>query len=207
MNKNVVSGIILALLVAAAFLAGSLAHMAGTAPHSGQALGPAETRMLAQVLVHPFPDGGYNVVSTETITVPLWARDPGLPYDRQPAVIAAFQAKGADAAALVERLYQLNAQSAQIALASAPQDGYIVDDGSYAAYFQAGGGGWQRLQQEHPQAANLVRLARPVYDEASGLFLLYLRSDTLGGGRGVFLLYRNEHGVLKLVDMENLWVS
>lgn len=198
-------GGLLAVAAAVGFMGGALVHMAGTAPHSDARLTDTETRILAQVLAHPLPDGGYNVVMPETITVPQWADDPGMPYDAKDFIATGFRKKGVDARALLDRLYEINAKSVRLTLSSAPGDGYVVDDGSYEKYFQFGGGGWERLQREHPQAANRVRLARPAYDEASGLFLAYMRADTRDGGRGAFMLYRNEGGAVKLVDIEHLW--
>lgn len=213
MKKNILSRWAPALVAVAAvvaFMAGSLAHMAGAAPHAAEGLSDAEARMLAQVaaLTHAGggkADGRYDVVMAETIAVPTWADDPGMAYDAKDFIVSGFRKTGADAGALLDRLYQANAKSVHLALPAAQQAGYIVDDGSYAKYFEFGGGGWKRLRQEHSQAANLVRYSRPVYDEATGLFLVYVRADAMEGGRGAFVLYRNENGALKLVDIERLW--
>ena len=86
-------------------------------------------------------DGSVNVVMPETITVPLWADDPGVPYDAKEFIVTGFRKKGLDAGALLDRLYERNTKSVPLALASSPKDGYIVDDGSYAKYFEFGGGG------------------------------------------------------------------
>lgn len=202
---SILFGALLAALAAVGFMGGALVHMAGTAPHSADRLTDAETRMLAQALTHPAADGGYNVVMRDTITVPLWADDPGSAYDARDAMVAAFRKQGVDARALMDRLYALNTKSVQLALASSPGDGYVVDDGSYGRYFEFNGGGMRRLTQEHPQVRNVIRLSRPVYDEASGLFLFYVTSGSLGQGLGSFQVYRLENGAFTPVAAQTLW--
>jgi hypothetical protein len=203
---SILFGGLIALLVAVGFVGGALVHMTGTAPHSAERLTDGETRMLAQVAAHRSADGHYNVLMPETITVPLWAHDPGMAFDARDFMVTAFRKQGVDAGVLLDRLYQVNAKSVRLSLSSAPLDGYLVDDGTYDKYFQFGGGGWSKLHEEHGQVASIVRYSRPVYDEATGLFLVYRRTDTASGGSGEFLLYRNGSGTLKQVGAEQLWV-
>lgn len=202
---SAVFGGLMAVLVVAGFVGGALVHMAGTAPHSDARLTDTETHILAQVLAQPMPDGAYKVLMPDTATVALWADDPGMAYDGKDFIAAALKKQQADAPALVDRLYEINAKSVRIALASAPQDGYVVDDGSYGKYFQFGGGGWSRLREAHPRVAAIIRVARPVYDEATGLVLVYLRTDRPDGGSGVFRLYRYQGGALTPLAEEKLW--
>ncbi len=213
MKKNVMrvlSGAGIIALAAAGFVLGGLAHLAGSggAASSGEGLSGQENRMLAQVATHPCPDGSYNVVSRDTLTVAQWGGG-GDPRAWIPAATATFKDKGVDASALIERLYEVNSRPARIGFPSSPQEGYIVDDGSYAAYFQPGGGGAQKLQSDHPHAVNILRFSRPAYDEKTGLVLIYAESLLIpqDGGRGGFLLFRDENGTLKPMGVHHAWMS
>jgi KaiC/GvpD/RAD55 family RecA-like ATPase len=198
-------GALIAVLVVAGFVGGALVHMAGTAPHSDARLTGDETHILALVAAHAAGDGRYDVVMPETATVALWADDPGMAYDGKDFIATALRKKQPGADALVDRLYETNAKSVQLTLASAPGDGYVVDDGSYGKYFQFAGGGWRRLREAHPQVAAIVRFARPVYDEATGRVLVYVRTDTPEGGSGIFHLYSYQNGALTPLAEEKLW--
>lgn len=198
-------GALIAALVVVGFVGGALVHMAGTAPHSNARLTDAETHILALVAAHGAGDGRYDVVMPETATVALWADDPGMAYDGRDFIATALRKKQPGADALVDRLYELNAKSVQLALASASAAGYVVDDGSYGKYFEFAGGGWHRLREAHPQVAAIVRFARPVYDEATGRALVYVRTETPEGGSGVFRLYRYRNGALTPLAEEKLW--
>lgn len=210
MGKNIASRLAMPVIVALAvvgFLIGSLAHMTGNSPREAGALRPAETRMVAQLAVHPQTGGQYDVVMPETLTVPLWSTNPGMPYDAKDFIDTGFRKAGFDASAMVDRLYALNAKSLRLPLKPGPGDGYIVGDGRYAKYFEFGGGGWKALHAAHPKVRNVVRFSRPAYNRASGLFLIYVRSESAKAGSGEFHLYRDSSGTLKLLDTEKLWAN
>ena len=209
MRKNIAARLVMPVIIAlavAGFLIGALAHMAGNSPHEAGELPAAETKLLAQLAVHPSTGGRYDVVMPDSLTVPLWSGNPGMPYDAKDFVVTGFRKAGEDVSAMVDRLYALNAKSLRLPLTPGPQDGYVVDDGTYAKYFEFGGGGWKALMAAHPQVRAVVRYSRPAYSEASGLFLIYVRTESANGGSGEFHLYRDSGGTLKLLHTEKLWV-
>lgn len=209
MRKNIAARLVtpaIIVLAAVGFLIGSLAHMAGNSPHEAGQLSAGETRLLAQLALHPSSGGRYDVVMPDSLTVPLWSGNPGMPYDAKDFIVTGFRKAGEDISALVDRLYALNAKSLRLSLTPGPKDGYVVDDGTYAKYFQFGGGGWKALMAAHPQVRAVVRYSRPAYSEASGLFLIYVRTESAGAGSGEFHLYRDTGGTLKLLHTEKLWV-
>lgn len=193
------------VLAIVGFVIGSLAHMAGTSPHEAGALSPKETALVAQLAVQHQTGGQYDVVMPDTLTVPLWSTNPGMPFDAKDFIDTGFRKAGFDASAMVDRLYALNAKSLDLSLKPQPGDGYIVDDGSYAKYFEFGGGGWKALHAAHPKVRDVVHFSRPAYSKASGWFLIYVRTESAKAGSGEFHLYHDTNGTLKPLHTEKLW--
>lgn len=208
MGKNIARRLVMPVIIGLAivgFLIGSLAHMMGNSPHESGSLSATETGLLAQLAVQQQTAGQYDVVMPDTVTVPLWSPNPGMPYDAKDFIDTGFRKSGHPIADMVDRLYALNAKSLRLTLAPKAGDGYVVDDGSYGKYFDFGGGGWKALLAAHPKVRTIVRFSRPDYNPASGLFLIYVRTASAKGGSGEFHLYHDDNGKLTLLHTEKLW--
>ncbi len=188
--------------------AGSLVRISSGIP-PGAALSAQEKSLLAQAIPRPVAEGRYNVVSPTSSADFLLGNDAASTDAKKQALIAAFGKQGHAVSALVERLYQRNAgqpnaMGAPLPLESALAQGYLIDDGTYAAYFRPGGGGWGKLQEDHPQASVMLRLTLPVYDEGSELFMVGIDARKSGMdntyGAGV-ALYKFENGALRQLDI------
>lgn len=174
-----------------------------------------ESRLIALVLKQNRPESGYLVVSPETSFGHRLAHvNPEDPksaekLEEYKKELAQRLAKKGVPAALVLRLLERNRESVRLSLASAPKEGYVLDDGTYRKYFEKeDGGGWRQWYKEHPEARGHTRVSLPAYDEKAGLVLVYIgtQRDYLDG-EGWVILYRYENGALKEVAREMLWIS
>jgi hypothetical protein len=117
--------------------------------------------------------------------------------------------KGGDIASLVDRLFERNKQTFRLSIKSSAKDGYVVDyDGKYRAYFKENGGGWEKWYKENPTAHGITTVSLPVYDEKSGLVLVYKGTQThWRTGAGWVILYNYEKGKLKELKKVMMWIS
>lgn len=203
MKRKIVSALF--ILVCGGLAVGALMHMMGDAFAPASGLSQSENRILGHVLAHRFADGGYNVVSPKTVVAPLWGNDARSTAARRAQLIAALASKNPAAASMVARLYHRNAASVELVLTSDPAQGYIVDDGSYEALLKPGGGGWKQWRDQHPMAHGYIRFSRPVYDPATGLFLIYVEGRDAANGVGVVKMMKDDHGTITTVGVVQLW--
>jgi hypothetical protein len=119
-----------------------------------------------------------------------------------------LQIRQAEVAELVDRLFERNKKPVRLSIESRPKDGYVVDDGRYQKYFEDGGGGWDEFYKEDPQPWGMTEVMLPVYDQETGLVLVYqgTRSGPLSGSGNV-TLYRYEKGALEELDQVEVWAS
>jgi hypothetical protein len=203
MKRKIASALF--ILVCGGLAVSALMHMMGDAYAPASGLSESENRILAQVLAHRFGDGGYNVVSPKTVVAPLWGNDAGSTEARRQQIVSGLEQKTPAAASMVARLYQRNAASVQLVLKSDPGRGYIVDDGSYEALLKPDGGGWKQWRAQYPKAHGYMRFSRPVYDPATGLFLIYVEGRDADGGIGVVKMMKDDHGAITTVGVVQLW--
>ncbi len=203
MKKKIASALF--ILVCGGLAVSALMHMMDDAEGPGDGLSESETRVLTQVIAHPYTDGGYNVVSPRTVIAPLWGHDARSTEARKQTILAALAPKDPAAASMVERLYQRNNASVHLALKSQPDKGYIVDDGRYEALFQPDGGGWANWRTAYPRAREYIRFSRPVYDPRTGLFIIYIEGRDAVSGAGVVKLLKDDHGKLTTIGVAPLW--
>lgn len=203
MKRKIASALF--ILVCGGLAVSALMHMMGDAYPPATGLTESENRILTHVLAHRFADGGYNVVSPRTVVAPLWGNDAGSTEARRQQITTALEQKNPAAASMVARLYQRNAASVQLALKSDPAQGYLVDDGSYEALFKPEGGGWKQWREQHPKAHGYIRFSRPVYDPATGLFLVYVEGRDPVSGIGVVKMMKDDHGTITTVGVVQLW--
>lgn len=203
MKRKIASALF--ILVCGGLAVAALMHMMGDAVGRADGLSESENRILAHVLAHRFPHHGYNIVVPKTVVAPLWGSDSQSTDARKQRIIAGLSKKGIVANSLVERLYQRNTTAVLLVLKPAPDQGYIVDDGSYEAYFAPNGGGWRKWREAHPQAQGLIRFSRPVYDERSGLFLIYVENSSPTGGAGRVELLKDDRGTITSEGVVELW--
>ncbi len=167
-----------------------------------------ENAFLALVLKHSDSQGGYTVVKPETRLSHMDGSDAEQVKQSKKYVTEQLAKSGDDVATLVDRLYERNKKSVRLTLKSSPKDGYIIDDGEYAKYFKQGGGGWEKWHEEKPQAHGFTTVSLPVYDEKSGLLLVYIGTqyDWLEGA-GFVVLFRYEKGSLHAIGRVMMWIS
>jgi len=172
-----------------------------------------ENAYLALVLKHADSEGGYTVVAPQTGLSHVQRGDEQQTRQSKQYIVEQFAKSGAEVskdavAALVDRLFERNKKSVRLSLKSSPGDGYIIDDGEYEKYFQDGGGGWEKWHKERPQAHGYTTVSIPVYDEKSGLLMLYIgtQSDWLAGA-GWVMLFRYENGSLHAIGRVMMWIS
>lgn len=112
-------------------------------------------------------------------------------------------------ARLIDRLFERNKQALRLSIKSSSNDGYIVDyDNIYKTYFHTNGVGWDKWYKENPKAHGSTTVSLPVYDEKSGLVLVYKGTQThWRAGAGWVILYNFEKGKLKELKKVMMWVS
>lgn len=203
MKKKIASAVF--ILVCGGLAVSALMHMMGDAVGTADGLTESENRILTQLIAHRYADGGYDVVSPKTVIAPLWGHDTRSTRARKQSIIAALAPRAPAAASMVERLYQRNATSVRLALKSEPDKGYIVDDGRYEALFQPNGGGWAKWRTKYPKAHFYIRFSRPVYDEHTGLFIIYIEGRNPVSGIGVVRLVKEDRGKLINLGVAPLW--
>jgi len=167
-----------------------------------------ENSLLMLVLKRSYRDGGYTVVSPEARLSHMGGRGAREIEKSKKYIIEHLRTKGVEVARLVDRLFERNKKAVRLSIKSSPEDGYVIDDGKYAKYFEKDGGGWDRWYEENPKAHGSTTVSLPVYDEKTGPVLVYTGTQTHWlAGSGWVILYRYEKGELKEVGKVILWVS
>ncbi len=166
-----------------------------------------DNALLAQVLKHNFGDGGYTVVSPEAEIEHMSGRDAAEIAQSKKFIVEQLGVKDKALPALVDQLFERNRNPVRLTLKSAQDDGYIIDDGSYAQYFH-NGGGWEKWYQDHPMARGLTTVSIPVLDEKSGLLLVYVGTQHHWlDGAGFVVLYRLDKDGLHELARVMMWIS
>jgi len=178
--------------------------------HSGSC--DDDVAVLSQVLKEWRVEGQYLVVS------PLSTIDDGWDYffddyDDYVAhmsgyIVARFATKGEHIERLVDRLFERNKIPSKHGLISSEEGGYVVDyDESYRNSLYQKQGRWELWYKEFPNARGFAYLSVPVYDEESGLLLIYMgRSSGYLDGFGHVVLYSCEDDTIKELERVALWM-
>jgi hypothetical protein len=167
-----------------------------------------ENNFLTLVLKRSYPDGGYTVVSPEAKLSHMDIRDSQKIEQSKKYITEHLNTTGLEVAELVDLLFERNRNAARLSIKSSPEDGYIIDDGKYEKYFEKDGGGWDRWYKENPKTHGSTTVSLPVYDEKSGLVLVYRGTQTQWlAGSGWVILYRYEKGTLKELNKVMMWIS
>jgi hypothetical protein len=75
---------------------------------------------------------------------------------------------------LVEKFFEKNKKSSRLSLKSDRSKGYVIDyDGRFRRYFEKDGGGWEPWYKENPNAHGMTSVSLPVFDENSGIVMVY----------------------------------
>ena len=117
---------------------------------------------------------------------------------------AELSTEGCDARAMLLQLHALNATTRTWEPSATRPARLVLDEGrTHDAYFEPGGGGWQRWYQEHPGSAGYLRVSRPVIDARHGFVLLLgdFGFDMLAGYAWLGLYRIDEHGLEKLREV------
>jgi hypothetical protein len=184
-----------------------LALAAAGAYADGEVSTEPENALLAQVLKHNFNEPGYTVVWPEAEIAHMGGRDAAEIAQSKKYVLEQLRVRDAALPGLVDKLFERNKSPVRLTLKSAQDDGYIIDDGTYAKYFEHGGG-WEKWYADHPAAHGATTVSIPVLDEKSGLLLVYV--GTQRGwleGAGFMLLYRKDKDGLHELARVMMWIS
>ena len=169
-----------------------------------------ENTILKLVLKQPYDDGGYTVVSSKTYLFNGSGSDTYKQFkERKKYIVDGLQTNGVSLAKLVDRLFERNKKSEQLTIESSLKDGYLIDaDHKYEAYFKKDGGGWKKWHTENPKAHGSTTVSLPIYDQKTGLFLIYMgfQSGPLAG-EGFVILFRFKDGELKELNRVMMWIS
>ncbi len=169
-----------------------------------------DNAILQLVLKTSFPDGGYTVVSPETSLSDMSSDQSkeGIESNKK-FIYENLRVGGNEVYLMVERLLARNKMPTKLSIKSSAKDGYVVDyKREFKKYFRKGGGFWPRLHKEHPKVHGITTVSLPIYDEGSGLVLIYkgTQSDGLVGA-GHVILYKLENGQLNKLRSVMLWIS
>lgn len=180
---------------------------AGEAQAGVPASTEAENALLAQVLKHNFSEPGYTVVWPEAEIAHMSGRDDAEIAQSKQYTIENLRVKDKALPALVDKLFERNRKPVRLTLKSAPANGYIIDDGTYAKYFEQGGG-WEKWYTDHPAAHGATTVSIPVADPQSGLVLVYVGTQRHWlDGAGFMLLYRRDKEGLHELARVMMWIS
>ena len=162
---------------------------------------PTTDEILSLVLQHSFEDGGFTVVDpdTEVRHLERIAKDRGVIE-----VMLDLKYHG-----LVEKFFEKNKKSSRLSLKSDLSKGYVIDyDGKFRRYLEKDGGGWERWHKENPNAHGMTSVSLPVFDENSGIVLVYRggQSNWRGGG-GSLIAYKYKDGKLEFIKSHRIWIS
>jgi hypothetical protein len=168
-----------------------------------------ENTILALVLKRSYTDGGYTVVAPENGFSPMAGDDSNEIKQSKKYVAERFQTNGVALTKLVDRLFERNRKPVRLTIKSSPKDGYLIDfDGKYQKYFEKDGGGWEKWYKENPKAHGSTQVSLPVYDQKTGLVLVYTGTQSHWlAGSGWIILYRYEKGGLKELNKVMMWIS
>jgi len=162
---------------------------------------PTTDEILSLILQHSFEDVGFTVVDpdTEVRHLERIAKDMGVIE-----VMLDLKYYG-----LVEKFFEKNKKSSRLSLKSDLSKGYVIDyDGKFRRYFEKDGGGWEQWYKENPIAHGMTCVSLPVFDERSGLVLVYRggQSNRLAGG-GFLIVYKYKDGKLEFIKSHMIWIS
>jgi hypothetical protein len=168
-----------------------------------------ENAVLSLVLEGEFEDGGYAVVDPKTRLGIYNFSDTKQIAEAKQDIRTEIAIAEHDVSALVDQLFEKNAEPTTLTLPSAPDKGYLIDkDGHFQKYFLKDGGGWERWYEENPQAHGSTTVSRPAIDQANGLVLVYTGTQfDWEAGSGWIILYEYKDGKLKELNKVMLWIS
>lgn len=168
-----------------------------------------ENTILTLVLKRSYTDGGYTIVAPETGWSHMRSDNPEEMRQTKKYIAEHLQTYGVAAAKLIDRLFERNKKPVRLTIKSSPKDGYLIDfDGKYRKYFEKDGGGWEKWYKENPKAHGYTCVSLPVYDQKSGLVLVYVGTQVHWlAGSGSVILYRYKNGKLKELKEVMIWIS
>ena len=162
---------------------------------------PTTDEILSLVLQHSFEDGGFTVVDPDTEVRHLQriAKDMGVIE-----VMLDLKYYG-----LVEKFFEENKKPNRLSLKSDLSKGYVIDyDRKFRRYFEKDGGGWEQWYKENPNAHGMTSVSLPVFDQESGIVLVYKggQSNWTAGG-GSLIVYKYKDGKLEFIKSHMIWIS
>jgi hypothetical protein len=114
-----------------------------------------------------------------------------------------------DVRGMLVELRERNEHPRRWSLSASPPARLEFDSGrTHDSTFEAGGGGWERWNRDHPDSAGYLRVSRPVLDARHGYVLLYCSWDfDMLAGHGCIGLYRLRGDKLECVKSVQTWIS
>lgn len=210
--KGVASGKALLRLTALAALA-CILLLGACAPTKGDVkadeIGPGGNDLLALILKTRFEKDGYTIVDPQTRLGMGEVKDAAEVESSKKFIKESLALGGYDPTKLLDALYAANTPSVRLTLPSAQDQGYLVDyDGKFEKYFEADGGGWEKLRSDNPFAAGCTSVSLPVIDKKAGIVLIYIGTQyDWTAGAGYVIAYRLENGKLREIGNVMMWIS
>ena len=168
-----------------------------------------EEEIIVMVLNHLWSGSKYTVVSPETTFCRLNISDKKEMEQERAYLLKKFEGQKQDIKNLIDRFFTLNRTPIQLSIQSNTEKGYFVDyTGEYEGYFKENGGGWNKWYREHPNADGSTEVSRPVYDDKTGVIIIYVGTQTHWlSGVGNVIVFQLENNSLKEIARVMVWIS
>ena len=152
-----------------------------------------------------YPGSNYVVVARDTAPPLLLGAGNAkerLDENRQ-YILNNLRVEGLDLNPLIDALFAINCMPIRLRLQSNRGNGYLID---YTGEYHHGS--WRTFYKDHPNAAGMAEVSRPVYDDRTGILLIYVGTHRESrAGMGILFVFRYEGEILiKLAEAE-LWIS
>jgi hypothetical protein len=122
---------------------------------------------------------------------------------RRQRILDDLRVEGLDLTPLLDALVDVNRTPVRLHMTSDRGNGYLMDHtGEYRR------GSWHAFYKDHPDSLGVAEVSRPIYDEKTGILLIYvcLHRGTRAG-RGSLFAFKYEGGILKKLAEAELWIS
>jgi hypothetical protein len=179
-----------------------------------ESLKPVKDNTLIQLmLTQEYEDGGYTIVRPETYHPYFELLDRTEQIEVFENSLKTYFKKFGITDSLVDLLFERNSRQYHLSLESAPEKGYLIDyDNRFEYYFDINNPewqrGWEKLQEDYPEAHGITIVGMPAYDSGTGLVLAYVGWQyAYTGGQGYIILYKYENGQLIELNRVMIWIS
>lgn len=165
--------------------------------------------LLHSILAQPINTGKFFIVDAQTNSGHIDFTNKNEVKKRKKYIKNNLNISDYDISDLLDYLFEVNKISFDINIESNKKKGYIIDhDNKYNAYFEKGGGGWDRLYEENPNVLGITYVSVPVFDRQNGIALVFKATQKHGkAGVGSIIVYEFKNEKLTKIDSLIIWKS